>query len=64
MLGLPDQQKLQQMGAQARKKAEKVGWQYPVRQFEQALYSLDYSIKNTGYKTRKEHQCETPECKD
>ncbi|WP_441372818.1 glycosyltransferase family 4 protein [Acinetobacter lwoffii] len=40
MLGLPDQQKLQQMGAQARKKAEKVGWQYPVRQFEQALYSL------------------------
>jgi len=23
-----------------------------------------YSIRNTGYKTRKEHQCETPECKD
>ena len=40
MLGLPDLQRLQQMGAQARKKAEKVGWQYPVRQFEQALYSL------------------------
>jgi hypothetical protein len=40
MLELPDLQRLQQMGAQARKKAEKVGWQYPVRQFEQALYLL------------------------
>lgn len=40
LLGLPDLHRLRQMGVQARKKAETVGWQYPVRQFEQALYSL------------------------
>ncbi|TQR67176.1 glycosyltransferase family 1 protein [Acinetobacter sp. RF15A] len=40
MLELPDLLCLQQMGSLARQKAEEVGWQYPVYQFEQALYSV------------------------
>lgn len=46
MLELPDAARLQHMGQQARKKAEEVGWQHPVQQFEQALYSL---VQHQGY---------------
>ena len=45
LLELPGLTRLQQMGGQARKKAEEVGWQYPVRQFEQALYSVVQDLK-------------------
>ena len=38
IIQLPEQKVLRCMGTQARQDIESVGWQYPVKQFEQALY--------------------------
>ena len=38
IIQLPEQKVLRCMGAQARQDIESVGWQYPVKQFEHALY--------------------------
>jgi glycosyltransferase involved in cell wall biosynthesis len=40
MQQLPHQKTLQQMGHQARQMASQIGWDYPVGQFEQALYRV------------------------
>ena len=40
IIQLPAQTVLKTMGAQARQDIESVGWQYPVKQFEQALYQV------------------------
>ena len=37
---LPNNKMLKQMGLQARQVASQIGWQHPVRQFEQALYQV------------------------
>ena len=38
IIQLPEQKVLRCMGTQARQDIESVGWQYPVKQFEHALY--------------------------
>ncbi|WP_373686351.1 glycosyltransferase family 4 protein [Acinetobacter sp. YH12096] len=40
MQQLPQRSKLKTMGIEAAKDAAKIGWQYPVQQFEQALYRV------------------------
>ena len=40
IIQLPEQKVLRCMGTQARQDIESVGWQYPVKQFEQALYHV------------------------
>jgi len=37
---LPNNQRLKHMGLQAREAVQHIGWQYPVQQFEQALYRV------------------------
>ena len=37
---LPEQAVLKEMGGQARQQIKNVGWQYPVKQFERALYQV------------------------
>lgn len=41
---LPDRQALKRMGLKAREDIQDIGWQYPVQQFEQALYSAAKAI--------------------
>lgn len=48
MYQLPDNGKLKQMGIQARKNVQHVGWQYPVHQFEQALYGVAMEMYMTS----------------
>ena len=45
---LPNNQQLKIMGIQARETVLNVGWQHPVRQFEQALYGVAREIKMTS----------------
>ncbi|TCB51821.1 glycosyltransferase family 1 protein [Acinetobacter sp. ANC 4779] len=45
---LPNNQQLKLMGMQARETVLNVGWQHPVRQFEQALYGVAREIKMTS----------------
>lgn len=45
---LPNNQQLKLMGIQARETVLNVGWQHPVRQFEQALYGVAREIKMTS----------------
>ncbi|OAL80042.1 glycosyl transferase [Acinetobacter sp. SFB] len=45
---LPNNQQLKLMGVQARETVLNVGWQHPVRQFEQALYGVAREIKMTS----------------
>ncbi len=40
MQQLPQRAKLKTMGIEAEKDAAKIGWQYPVQQFEHALYRV------------------------
>ena len=40
MYQLPSNQQLKHMGLEARKAVQHIGWQYPVQQFEQALYTV------------------------
>lgn len=48
MYQLPDNGQLKQMGIQARKNVQHVGWQYPVHQFEQALYGVAMEMHMTS----------------
>lgn len=45
---LPENRELKNMGIQARKAVENVGWQHPVNQFEQALYSVAMEMQMTS----------------
>ena len=45
---LPNNQQLKYMGLQARKTVQHIGWQYPVHQFEEALYGVVKEIQMTS----------------
>ncbi|MFH7767245.1 glycosyltransferase family 4 protein [Acinetobacter sp. BSP-28] len=45
---LPNNQQLKQMGIKAREAVQHIGWQYPVQQFEQALYGVAMETKMTS----------------
>ena len=45
---LPNNQQLKCMGLQARKTVQHIGWQYPVHQFEEALYGVVKEIQMTS----------------
>ncbi len=45
---LPHNQQLKGMGIQARKAVQHIGWQYPVHQFEEALYGVVKEIQMTS----------------
>lgn len=45
---LPNNQRLKYMGLQAREAVQHIGWQYPVQQFEQALYSVAMGTEMTS----------------
>jgi len=48
MCQLPGNQQLKRMGLEARKAVQHIGWQYPVQQFEQALYSVAMGTEMTS----------------
>ena len=45
---LPNNQQLKSMGLLARKTVQHIGWQYPVHQFEEALYGVVKEIQMTS----------------
>lgn len=45
---LPNNQQLKYMGIKAREAVQDVGWQHPVRQFEQALYGVAREMQMTS----------------